>query len=42
MSELYTRFETPWPVKARDSVIHVTTRTEDDGAVKRLLKAVPQ
>ena len=42
VSELYTRFEMPWPVKARDSVIQVTTRTDADGAVTRLLKAVPQ
>lgn len=25
VSELYTRFAMPWPVKARDSVIQVTT-----------------
>ncbi|WP_296272285.1 START domain-containing protein [Pseudomonas sp. UBA6323] len=42
VSELYARFETPWPVKARDSVIQVTTRTEADGSVTRLLKAVPE
>lgn len=42
VSELYTRFEMPWPVKARDSVIQVTTRTDADGGVTRLLKAVPQ
>ncbi|MDG9760921.1 START domain-containing protein [Pseudomonas sediminis] len=42
VSELYTRFEMPWPVKARDSVIQVTTRTDGDGGVTRLLKAVPQ
>ncbi|MDP9940732.1 START domain-containing protein [Ectopseudomonas alcaliphila] len=42
VSELYTRFEMPWPVKARDSVIQVTTRTDGNGGVTRLLKAVPQ
>ncbi|PKQ43373.1 hypothetical protein CXP40_02210 [Pseudomonas sp. YY-1] len=42
VSELYTRFEMPWPVKARDSVIQVTTRTDADGGVTRLLKAVPE
>ncbi|PIA69966.1 START domain-containing protein [Pseudomonas sediminis] len=42
VSELYTRFEMPWPVKARDSVIQVTTRTGADGGVTRLLKAVPE
>ncbi|MGG2396996.1 START domain-containing protein [Pseudomonas sp. SH1-B] len=42
VSEVYTRFEMPWPVKARDSVIEVTTRIEADGAVTRLLKARPQ
>lgn len=41
VSELYTRFEMPWPVKARDSVIQVTTRTDADGSVTRLLKALP-
>lgn len=42
VSELYTRFEMPWPVEARDSVIQVTTRTDADGSVTRLLKAVPE
>lgn len=42
VSELYTRFKTPWPVKARDSVIQVTTRTDADGGMTRLLKALPQ
>lgn len=41
VSELYTRFAMPWPVKARDSVIQVTTRTDADGSVTRLLKALP-
>ncbi|MBA4245090.1 MAG: hypothetical protein C0452_14320 [Pseudomonas sp.] len=41
VSELYTRFEMPWPVKARDSIIEVTTHTESDGSVTRQLKAVP-
>ncbi|HEY1026502.1 MAG TPA: START domain-containing protein [Pseudomonas sp.] len=41
VSEVYTRFEMPWPVKARDSVIQVTTRTDADGSVTRLLRAVP-
>lgn len=42
VSELYTRFDVPWPVKARDSVIRVTTRTDADGSLTRLLKAVPE
>lgn len=42
VSEIYTRFEMPWPVKSRDSVIQVTTRAEPDGSVTRLLKAVPE
>jgi hypothetical protein len=42
VSELYTRFDMPWPVKARDSVIQVTTRTDADGGVTRVLTAVPQ
>jgi len=41
VSELYTRFAMPWPVKARDSVIQVATRTDADGSVTRLLKALP-
>ena len=41
VSELYTRFEMPWPVKARDSVIKVTTHIDADGGVMRLLEAVP-
>ncbi len=42
VSEVCTRFDMPWPVKARDSVIEVTTRTDADGAVTRVLEAVPQ
>lgn len=42
VSWTYTRFETPWPVKARDSVMQVTTQTGTDGSVTRVLKAEPE
>lgn len=37
----YTRFNTPWPVTPRDSVIHVTTEEGSDGSVTRVLEGVP-
>ena len=37
----YTRFDTPWPVQARDSVMQVTTR-EEGGSLLRELLALPQ
>jgi hypothetical protein len=40
-SWLYARFAAPWPVSARDSVLHVTTSAAADGTVTRLLQALP-
>lgn len=37
----YTRFSTPWPVTARDSVLHVTTTEGADGSLTRKLEGVP-
>lgn len=37
----YSRFNTPWPVTPRDSVIEVTTLEGSDGSVTRQLKGVP-
>ncbi len=37
----YTRFDTPWPVTPRDSVLDVTTEEGADGGVTRHLKGVP-
>jgi hypothetical protein len=37
----YTRFSPPWPVTARDSIIHVTTTEESDGSVLRKLEGLP-
>jgi len=37
----YTRFDTPWPVQARDSVMQVTTRVDGDSLLRELL-AQPQ
>ncbi|TBU97568.1 START domain-containing protein [Phytopseudomonas dryadis] len=37
----YTRFNTPWPVDPRDSVIEVTTEHGSDGSVIRKLHGVP-
>ncbi|MCY1284648.1 START domain protein [compost metagenome] len=37
----YTRFNTPWPVTPRDSVLHVTSEVGADGSVTRVLEAVP-
>lgn len=39
---LYSRFSAPWPVTARDSVLHVTTTVAADGTVTRLLQALPE
>lgn len=38
---LYARFSAPWPVTARDSVLHITTSTSADGTVTRSLQALP-
>ena len=40
-SWLYARFSAPWPVTARDSVLHVTSSTAADGTVTRALQALP-
>lgn len=40
-SWLYARFSAPWPVTARDSVLHVTSSTAPDGTVTRVLQALP-
>lgn len=37
----YTRFNTPWPVTARDSVLKVTTVQGADGSLTRKLEGVP-
>ncbi|WP_263139555.1 START domain-containing protein [Pseudomonas sp. RIT-PI-AD] len=37
----YTRFDTPWPVTPRDSVLDVTTEEGADGSVTRHLKGAP-
>lgn len=37
----YAQFNTPWPVTARDSVLHVTTVQEADGGVTRTIEAAP-
>ncbi|MDR6961666.1 hypothetical protein J2W43_005680 [Pseudomonas brassicacearum] len=38
----YTQFNTPWPVKSRDSVLEVTTVEGTDGSLTRNLKGVPK
>ena len=38
----YTQFNTPWPVTARDSVLHVTTVEGADGSLTRKLEGVPK
>ncbi|ROM75092.1 hypothetical protein BK654_19835 [Pseudomonas brassicacearum] len=38
----YTQFNTPWPVKSRDSVLEVTTVEGADGSLTRNLKGVPK
>lgn len=37
----YTRFNTPWPVTPRDSVLLITTKEGPDGSVTRTLKEQP-
>lgn len=37
----YARFNTPWPVTPRDSIIEVTTEEGADGSVTRTLHGVP-
>ncbi|SHM49291.1 START domain-containing protein [Phytopseudomonas punonensis] len=37
----YTRFNTPWPVTPRDSIIEVTTEQGADGSITRKLHGVP-
>lgn len=37
----YTQFNTPWPVTARDSVLHITTVEGADGSLTRNLESVP-
>ena len=37
----YTQFNTPWPVTARDSVLHITTSEAADGSLTRKLEGVP-
>lgn len=37
----YTRFNTPWPVTPRDSVLLITTKEGADGSVTRTLKEQP-
>lgn len=38
----YSQFNTPWPVKARDSVLEVTSINGPDGSLTRQLKGVPK
>lgn len=37
----YTRFNTPWPVTPRDSVLHISSREEADGSLTRIMRGVP-
>lgn len=37
----YTRFNAPWPVTSRDSVLHLTTVKQADGSVIRKISAEP-
>ena len=41
-SWIYTRFDMPWPVTARDSVLHVVTEEGADGSLLRKLDGQPQ
>ncbi|WP_043307468.1 START domain-containing protein [Pseudomonas sp. ML96] len=41
-SWVYTRFEMPWPVTARDSVLHVVTVENADGSLVRKLDGQPE
>ncbi|MBC9250562.1 hypothetical protein A9179_09780 [Pseudomonas alcaligenes] len=40
-SWVYTRFEMPWPVTARDSILHVVTVENADGSLVRKLDGQP-
>lgn len=37
----YTRFNTPWPVTPRDSVLHIITQEAADGSLTRIMRGVP-
>lgn len=37
----YAQFNTPWPVTARDSVLHITTTQEAGGGLTRTIEAAP-
>ncbi|WP_068826911.1 START domain-containing protein [Pseudomonas sp. BMS12] len=39
---IYTRFDMPWPVTSRDSVLHVVTEEGADGSLLRKLDGQPQ
>lgn len=41
-SWVYTRFDMPWPVTARDSVLHVVTEENADGSLLRTLDGQPR
>ncbi|QKE63157.1 START domain-containing protein [Aquipseudomonas campi] len=41
-SWVYTRFEMPWPVTARDSILRVVTQVNADGSLVRLMDGQPQ
>lgn len=38
---IYTRFNTPWPVTPRDSIVRVSEYEQSDGALRRELHGVP-
>ncbi|MGL4318016.1 MAG: START domain-containing protein [Pseudomonas sp.] len=40
-SWVYTRFEMPWPVTARDSILHVVTLENADGSLVRKMDGQP-
>lgn len=37
----YTRFDTPWPVTPRDSVLHIVSQEAADGSLTRTMQGVP-
>ena len=41
-SWVYTRFDMPWPVEARDSILHVVSEQGADGSLTRKLEGVPK
>ena len=41
-SWVYTRFDMPWPVEARDSILHVVSEQGADGSLTRKLDGQPQ